>query len=87
MPAVACGMMLDGQSVIAMLVAEGSSKACDRHQNGYGKRTNITNTRHAGGTKAPIAIHQSERNGRWLPRWCADDEMCSSPRVCRCAPA
>ena len=61
------GMMLDdGQSVIAMLVAE------DEHQsvltateNGYGKRTNITEyTRHGRGTKGMIAIQQSERNGK-----------------------
>jgi DNA gyrase subunit A len=61
------GMMLDEtQSVIAMLVAE------DEHQsvltateNGYGKRTNITEyTRHGRGTKGMIAIQQSERNGK-----------------------
>ena len=61
------GMMLEeGQSVIAMLVAE------DEHQsvltatkNGYGKRTSITEyTRHGRGTKGMIAIQQSERNGK-----------------------
>ena len=61
------GMMLeDGQGVIAMLVAE------DEHQsvltateNGYGKRTSITEyTRHGRGTKGMIAIQQSERNGK-----------------------
>jgi DNA gyrase subunit A len=61
------GMTLEeGQSVIAMLVAE------DEHQsvltasaNGYGKRTNIAEyTRHGRGTKGMIAIQQSERNGK-----------------------
>ena len=61
------GMSLDpGQSVIAMLVAE------DEHQsvltateNGYGKRTSITEyTRHGRGTKGMIAIQQTERNGK-----------------------
>jgi DNA gyrase subunit A len=61
------GMQLDeGQSVIAMLVAE------DEHQsvltateNGYGKRTPIAEyTRHGRGTKGMIAIATSERNGK-----------------------
>ena len=34
-------------------------------ENGYGKRTNITEyTRHGRGTKGMIAIQQSERNGK-----------------------
>jgi DNA gyrase subunit A len=51
------GMALDeGQSVIAMLVAEDESQS---------KRTNITEyTRHGRGTKGMIAIQQSERNGK-----------------------
>ncbi|MDR2154749.1 MAG: DNA gyrase subunit A, partial [Burkholderiaceae bacterium] len=71
------GMQLeDGQRVIAMLVAE-ADNAADAHQpgargsvltateNGYGKRTHITEyTRHGRGTKGMIAIQQSERNGK-----------------------
>jgi DNA gyrase subunit A len=71
------GMMLEpGQNVIAMLVAEQDetqnvalgtarmSVLCAT-ENGYGKRTSITEyTRHGRGTKGMIAIQQSERNGR-----------------------
>ena len=61
------GMMLDeGQAVIAMLVAEDESQSVlTATQNGFGKRTSITEyTRHGRGTKGMIAIQQSERNGR-----------------------
>ncbi|MDO5623609.1 MAG: DNA gyrase C-terminal beta-propeller domain-containing protein, partial [Pseudomonadota bacterium] len=71
------GMQLeDGQSVIALLVAPGEASAHDAEplarssvltatQNGYGKRTHITEyTRHGRGTKGMIAIQQSERNGK-----------------------
>ena len=71
------GMQLeDTQRVIAMLVAEaeaGSENAepsartsvLTATENGYGKRTNITEyTRHGRGTKGMIAIQQSERNGK-----------------------
>jgi len=71
------GMMLeDGQSVIAMLVAEQyetQSEGQDNTpvsvlcatENGYGKRTSIVEyTRHGRGTKGMIAIQQSERNGK-----------------------
>jgi DNA gyrase subunit A len=61
------GMMLDeGQSVIAMLVAEDEQQSVlTATENGYGKRTNITEyTRHGRGTKGMIAIQQSERNGK-----------------------
>jgi DNA gyrase subunit A len=61
------GMMLeDGQGVIAMLVAEDEQQSVlTATQNGYGKRTSITEyTRHGRGTKGMIAITQSERNGR-----------------------
>ncbi|MES2889847.1 MAG: DNA gyrase subunit A [Pseudomonadota bacterium] len=61
------GMMLEeGQRVIAMLVAEDESQSVlTATQNGYGKRTNITEyTRHGRGTKGMIAIQQSERNGK-----------------------
>ncbi|MBY4595383.1 DNA gyrase subunit A [Ottowia caeni] len=71
------GMQLEEtQRVIAMLVAEseaGSENAepsartsvLTATENGYGKRTNITEyTRHGRGTKGMIAIQQSERNGK-----------------------
>jgi DNA gyrase subunit A len=69
-------MLEDGQRVIAMLVAEqdeaqGADDGASRTtgltatENGYGKRTSITEyTRHGRGTKGMIAIQQSERNGR-----------------------
>jgi DNA gyrase subunit A len=72
------GMMIeDSQSVIAMLVSgqEDPTAPVDDSltrtsvltatQNGYGKRTNISEyTRHGRGTKGMIAIQQSERNGK-----------------------
>jgi DNA gyrase subunit A len=61
------GMTLDdGQSVIAMLVAEDESQSVlTATANGFGKRTSITEyTRHGRGTKGMIAIQQSERNGK-----------------------
>jgi DNA gyrase subunit A len=61
------GMMLEeGQSVIAMLVAEDELQSVlTATQNGYGKRTSIEEyTRHGRGTKGMIAIQQSERNGK-----------------------
>ena len=85
------GMMLeDGQSVIAMLVAEsdaatdGPDAASTRTSvltatiNGYGKRTPIAEyTRHGRGTKGMIAIQQSERNGKVVAATLvhADDEI------------
>jgi DNA gyrase subunit A len=66
----------DGQSVIAMLVAEDDAAESERSMtarasvlcatvNGYGKRTPIGEyTRHGRGTKGMIAIQQSERNGK-----------------------
>ncbi len=61
------GMALEpGQNVIAMLVAEDESQSVlTATENGYGKRTPITEyTRHGRGTKGMIAIQQSERNGK-----------------------
>jgi DNA gyrase subunit A len=61
------GMMLEeGQQVIAMLVAEDEQQSVlTATENGYGKRTPITEyTRHGRGTKGMIAIQQSERNGK-----------------------
>ncbi|MBK6471021.1 MAG: DNA gyrase subunit A [Betaproteobacteria bacterium] len=61
------GMALeDGQRVIAMLVAEDETQSVlTATENGYGKRTSITEyTRHGRGTKGMIAIQQSERNGK-----------------------
>ncbi len=82
------GMALEpGQRVIAMLVAEQDSAAgadtspmsvlCAT-ENGYGKRTSITEyTRHGRGTKGMIAIQQSERNGKVVAATLvhADDEI------------
>jgi len=61
------GMTLeDEQRVIALLVAEDESQSVlTATENGYGKRTSITEyTRHGRGGKGMIAIVQSERNGR-----------------------
>jgi len=61
------GMMLEeGQTVIAMLVAEDETQSVlTATENGYGKRTSIVEyTRHGRGTKGMIAIQQSERNGK-----------------------
>ncbi|MBA3596035.1 MAG: DNA gyrase subunit A [Methylibium sp.] len=59
-------MMEEGQNVIAMLVAEDESQSVlTATENGYGKRTSITEyTRHGRGTKGMIAIQQTERNGK-----------------------
>ncbi len=58
--------MEEGQSVIAMLVAQDDQQSVlTATENGYGKRTAITEyTRHGRGTKGMIAISQSERNGK-----------------------
>jgi len=61
------GMMLeDGQSVIALLVAENETQSVlTATANGYGKRTPISEyTRHGRGTKGMIAIQTSARNGK-----------------------
>ena len=71
------GMSLDdGQSVIALLVAEQENTVTDESviarnsvltatENGYGKRTPIDEyTRHGRGTKGMIAIQQTGRNGK-----------------------
>jgi DNA gyrase subunit A len=74
------GMMIeDGQSVIAMLVAEDEAQSVlTATINGYGKRTPIGEyTRHGRGTKGMIAIQQSERNGKVVAATLvhADDEI------------
>jgi DNA gyrase subunit A len=74
------GMQLDeGQSVIAMLVAEDETQSVlTATENGYGKRTSITEyTRHGRGTKGMIAIQQSGRNGKVVAATLvrADDEI------------
>ncbi len=74
------GMMLDeGQTVIAMLVAEDETQSVlTATENGYGKRTPIGEyTRHGRGTKGMIAIQQSERNGKVVAATLvhADDEI------------
>jgi DNA gyrase subunit A len=87
------GMMLEeGQSVIAMLVAEDETQSVlTATENGYGKRTPITEyTRHGRGTKGMIAIQQSERNGKVVAATLVrpTTRSCSSPtRACWCAPA
>jgi DNA gyrase subunit A len=61
------GMQLeDSQQVIALLVAESEQQSVlTATENGYGKRTPITEyTRHGRGTKGMIAIQTSERNGK-----------------------
>jgi DNA gyrase subunit A len=61
------GMNLEeGQQVIALLVAENERQSVlTATENGYGKRTPITEyTRHGRGTKGMIAIQTSERNGK-----------------------
>ena len=61
------GMNLEeGQHVIALLVAENEQQSVlTATENGYGKRTPITEyTRHGRGTKGMIAIQTSERNGK-----------------------
>ena len=69
----------EGQSVIAMLVAEDEQQSVlTATVNGYGKRTPITEyTRHGRGTKGMIAIQQSERNGKVVAATLvhADDEI------------
>jgi DNA gyrase subunit A len=61
------GMTLeDGQTVIAMLVAEDEEQSVlTATENGFGKRTPIGEyTRHGRGTKGMIAIQTSDRNGK-----------------------
>ena len=74
------GMMIEeNQSVIAMLVAgDETQSVLTATENGYGKRTSITEyTRHGRGTKGMIAIQQSERNGKVVAATLvhADDEI------------
>jgi DNA gyrase subunit A len=55
-----------GGKVIALLVAENEEQSVlTATENGYGKRTSITEyTRHGRGTQGMIAIQTSERNGK-----------------------
>jgi DNA gyrase subunit A len=85
------GMMIEEtQSVIAMLVSEqenpeaspdeakARASVLTATENGYGKRTSISEyTRHGRGTKGMIAIQQSERNGKVVAATLvhADDEI------------
>ena len=69
------GMNLDDeQQVIALLVAENEQQSVlTATENGYGKRTPITEyTRHGRGTKGMIAIQTSERNGKVVAATLAD---------------
>ncbi len=61
------GMRLQkGQKVISLLVAESENQSVlTATENGYGKRTPITEyTRHGRGTQGIMAIQTSERNGK-----------------------
>jgi DNA gyrase subunit A len=63
------GMALDeGQSVIAMLVADSENQSVlTATEYGYGKRTPVAEyTRHGRGSKGMIAIQSSERNGKMV---------------------
>ena len=71
------GMQLEeGQQVIAMLVAGSETQTVlTATENGYGKRTPITEyTRHGRGTKGMIAIQTSERNGKVVAATLVDAE-------------
>ncbi|MEM5316127.1 DNA gyrase subunit A [Paraburkholderia sp. JHI869] len=71
------GMQLeDTQQVIALLVAgDEQQSVLTATENGYGKRTPITEyTRHGRGTKGMIAIQTSERNGKVVAATLVDSE-------------
>ncbi|TAM05391.1 MAG: DNA gyrase subunit A [Paraburkholderia sp.] len=71
------GMQLDeAQQVIALLVAgDEQQSVLTATENGYGKRTPITEyTRHGRGTKGMIAIQTSERNGKVVAATLVDPE-------------
>jgi len=71
------GMNLSaGGKVIALLVAEdGERSVLTATENGYGKRTSITEyTRHGRGTKGMIAIQTSERNGKVVAATLVENE-------------
>ena len=71
------GMNLSaGGRVIALLVAEdGERSVLTATENGYGKRTSITEyTRHGRGTKGMIAIQTSERNGKVVAATLVENE-------------
>jgi DNA gyrase subunit A len=71
------GMQLeDSQQVIALLVAgDEQQSVLTATENGYGKRTPITEyTRHGRGTKGMIAIQTSERNGKVVAATLVDPE-------------
>jgi len=71
------GMNLDDdQQVIALLVAENEQQSVlTATENGYGKRTPITEyTRHGRGTKGMIAIQTSERNGKVVAATLAEEK-------------
>ncbi len=71
------GMQLDdAQQVIALLVAgDEQQSVLTATENGYGKRTPITEyTRHGRGTKGMIAIQTSERNGKVVAATLVDSE-------------
>ncbi|MDE2584866.1 MAG: DNA gyrase subunit A, partial [Betaproteobacteria bacterium] len=71
--------LLEGQQVISLLVAEDESQTVlVATENGYGKRTALSEFRHSGrGTQGVMAIAASERNGRIVAAKLvnADDEV------------
>jgi DNA gyrase subunit A len=69
-------MLDDNQQVISMLVAGNENQfVLTATQNGFGKRTPITEyTRHGRGTKGMIAIQSSERNGRMVGAVLVDEQ-------------
>jgi DNA gyrase subunit A len=70
------GMALEeGQTVIAMLVADGEDQTVlTATENGFGKRTPVSEyPRHGRGTKGVIAIQSSERNGKMVAAVLVDD--------------
>ncbi len=68
--------LVAGGKVIALLVAEdGEQSVLTATENGYGKRTSITEyTRHGRGTKGMIAIQTSERNGKVVAATLVENE-------------
>ena len=71
-------LVADGESSAEHAGTDARTSVLTATENGYGKRTNITEyTRHGRGTKGMIAIQQSERNGKVVAATLvgADDEI------------
>src|SRR5947209_13855946 len=67
----------EGQRVISMLVADNENlSVLTATENGYGKRTPITEyTRHGRGTQGMIAIQTTARNGKVVAATLVDETM------------